>query len=325
MQISHDHIAELASGLGFDACGIAPAGRVDERSAATFHQWIADGCNGAMDYMARNDDKRLDPRLLLPGAQSVVALAMSYAPAQPLADGQLQFAYYAYGRDYHEVVKERLFKLRDALVEATGADADADFKLCCDTVPILDRYWAWRAGLGWAGKNTNLIVPGVGSYVFLAEIVTTLPADRYDAPMEERCGQCTRCLEACPTHALHAPHRLDARRCLSYLTIEHRGPIPPEAERCMDDCIYGCDRCQKACPHNRKARPTTIEEFLPNERFRSMRPEDYAQLSLEDFRDIFRHSAVKRTKYEGLVRNIQSAMNGSAPSSCENVGEANEK
>ena len=175
-----------------------------------------------------------------------------------------------------------------------------------DSAPILERYWAWKAGLGWIGKNTNLIIPGKGSFFFLGEIVTTLEADQYDTPQKNRCGSCSRCLDACPTGALEGPRHLNARKCLSYLTIENRGEIPAEQASRLGNRLYGCDTCQEVCPWNRFARPTQIEAFRPKPTLLSLRKEDLKVFSREDYNRIFAKSAVKRAKYEGLIRNIHN-------------------
>ena len=300
-------VKALALELGFTSCGVARAERIDPSYAAAFHAWIDEGRHADMAYMQNHADKRLDPRLLLDGAKSVVCVALNYYPKQLLDRSQLQFAYYAYGHDYHDVMCDRLRRLATALGWEEGR---GDAKLCCDTVPMLDRYWAWRAGLGWIGRNKNLILPQHGSYFFLGEIITTRVFDHYDEPIANRCGTCDRCLQACPTGALtqnaDGQTTLDARRCLSYLTIEHRGELPDEAASAMGNCIYGCDRCQQACPHNRNARPTEVGDFEPTDDFLHMQPSDWQQLSPEQYRHLFRGSAVKRAKYEGLRRNIDA-------------------
>lgn len=296
--LNHHLLKAEALRLGFSACGIAPADRVDTHTARIFHQWLAEGRQADMHYLENHEPLRLDPRLLFPGAQSVICVALNYYPRQSLRPDQLQFAYYAYGRDYHDVMREKLSLLANAVL------ADGTFRICCDTAPILDRYWAWRAGLGWIGKNSNLILPHLGSYFFLGEILSTAPSDHYDQPLPNHCGTCHRCVDACPTGALRADAPIDARRCLSYLTIENRGPIPPEAAQQMGNTIYGCDRCQQACPHNRFALPTSEDNFTPSSAFLTMTPADWHTLTPERYRELFRGSAVKRAKYEGLMRNI---------------------
>ena len=294
------YIKSEALRLGFDVCGIARAGKVSETVRSAFHEWLAKGKQADMAYMANYTDKRLDPRLLLENARSIVSVALNYYPRVPLKKEQYQFAWYAYCKDYHDIMKSKLNTLlaniRQQIPEANG-------RVFCDTAPLLERYWAWQAGLGWIGKNTQLLIPQAGSTFFLGEILLDIELE-YDTPRPSRCGNCTRCLEACPTQALEAPYRLNAAHCLSYLTIENRGDIPEEAARKMGNCVYGCDRCQQACPWNRFARPTQEPELSPSEAFLRMTPEEWDTLSIEQYRELFKGSAVKRAKYEGLMRNI---------------------
>ena len=290
-----------AISLGFSACGIAEAEEIDEKNASAFCKWIESGHNATMEYMANHLDKRLDPRLLHPNCKSIISLALNYYPQQLLRPDQLQFALYAYGRDYHDVMKQMMRQLAEYIMNVLP---DASLKLCCDTVPILDRYWAWKAGLGWIGKNTSLIIPRAGSFFFLCEILIDKELE-YDVPLSLHCGNCTRCLQACPTKALMAPYTIDARQCLSFLTIENRdSELLPALEG--GNCIYGCDRCQLACPHNRFAQPTANILFKPSEDFMNMQPSDWRKLTVEKYRSLFKGSAVKRAKYDGLIRNIQS-------------------
>ncbi len=303
--------------LGFFACGIAKAEPVGADVVGAFTDWLNRGDCATMDYMRNNADKRLDPTLLMPGAKSVISLALNYYPATLLSPEQYQFAYYAYGKDYHDVMRRKMLELCESLKALLDNDADRtspsdasplEMKLCCDTVPILDRYWAWKGGIGWIGKNTNLIIPDAGSFFVLGEIIVNRPLP-YDTPMPSRCGTCTRCLDACPTHALQSPHSLNANRCLSFLTIESRQGLNGEAIDTSlysqnSPYIYGCDRCQLACPHNRFARPTLIEDFRPNDEFLAMSKEDWHSLSVEKYRSLFKGSAVKRAKFDGLKRNV---------------------
>lgn len=305
------HLKAEASRLGFSACGVARADRVDAATATVFRQWLADDRQGEMHYLENHEDLRFDPRLLFPGARSVVAVALNYFPRQRLRPGQYQFAYYAYGLDYHDVMRRRLSAL------AQAALPEGAFRVCCDTAPMLDRYWAWKAGLGWTGRNSCLILPHKGSYFFLGEILTTVEFDTYDTPMDDQCGTCDRCLRACPTHALRPDAPPDARRCLSYLTIENRGDIPADAARRMGTTIYGCDRCQLACPHNRQAQPTAVDDFAPSPDFLAMSPADWRALTPERYREIFRGSAVKRAKYDGLMRNIGAAQSRASDAGAE--------
>ena len=308
--ISNEIKAE-AQRLGFSACGIAKAEPVSPLVAARYRQWLSDGKHASMQYLEKNLDKRLDPTLLMPNAQSIICLALNYYPTHLLAPHQYQFAYYAYGQDYHDVMKQKMQSLITfihTLLPSSSPDTPSfASKPCCDTAPILDRYWAHKAGLGWIGKNGNLIIPHAGSYFFLGEILTDIPLT-YDTPIPDHCGTCQKCIQACPTHALAAPHSIDARQCLSYLTIEHRGEFDPASRHLVEhsaaNTIYGCDRCQKACPHNRFAQPTKIKELAPSDKFLSMTPADWHGLTPEDYRTLFKGSAVKRAKYEGLMRNI---------------------
>lgn len=326
-----EQIKAEALRLGFSACGIAKAGPVDKSTADTYRKWLSNGSNADMKYLENNLEKRLDPTLLMPNAKSIICLAMNYYPEQKLDEDQYQFAFYAYGQDYHDVLKSKARELIKSFypeaLTTKGENANGEtekVRICVDTVPFLDRYWAKMAGLGWIGKNGNLIIPHAGSFFFLGAIIVDFELE-YDSPMENHCGTCQKCIEACPTHALRVPYYIDARKCLSYLTIEHRGDFPeelinlkPTEEECSstnaDDSlnltnasyIYGCDRCQLACPYNKFAQPTKIKEFTPKSEFLSMCPSDWSNLTIEQYRALFKGSAVKRAKYEGLMRNINS-------------------
>lgn len=296
-------IKEQALQMGFAACGIAVAEKVDGPNQEALYQWINLDLQGKMDYLAKNLDKRLDPTKLVDGARSVICVALNYFPAQHIAAKEYQLAWYAYGEDYHTVIKDKLNKL---LHYISSLIPNTEGRVFCDTAPLLEKYWAWKSGLGWIGKHTQLIIPHAGSTFFLGEIIINQPL-AYDQPMPNRCGHCTRCLQACPTGALQAPYILDARRCLSYLTIENREEIPQHAAQCMDNCIYGCDRCQIACPWNRFASPCTEKRLQPKTKLLQMTTKDWDQLTIEEYRALFKGSAVKRAKYEGLMRNIQCA------------------
>lgn len=300
--------------LGFSACGLAPAGPVSAERGARIRKWLAAGRHGTMDYLARNVEKRLDPRQVFEGARTVVSVALNYYPAVSVGTAEgYTLARYAYGRDYHDVVRERL----RALMAALGLQEFADGRVFCDTAPIDERYWAVQAGLGWQGRNCQLIVPGAGSYFFLGELLLRHEADAYDRPLPPRCGTCRRCLEACPAAALSADG-IDARRCLSYLTIEHRGPLPAAAGMQMGRCIYGCDRCAEVCPWNRFASPSDETAFRPSAALCDMSAADWQTLTVERYRALFKGSAVKRTKFEGLVRNIR-AVAGAQPADANDI------
>lgn len=298
-----EQIKAEALRLGFSACGLAPAEAVDEETSHAFRQWLADGCQGEMAYMQNYEDKRLDPRLLVEDAHTVISVALNYYPKVKLPADGYQIAWYAYGKDYHDVMKAKLHTLLKFIEDEYGATGRA----FCDTAPVLERYWAWRAGLGWIGKNTQLILPHAGSSFFLGEIIIDKCADLYDTPLENHCGTCTRCLNACPTKALEAPFRLNSAKCLSYLTIEYRGELSPDTGQKMGKTIYGCDECQRACPYTRFASPSLLPEFQPSSALLSMQKEDWHALTEEQYRALFKGSAVKRAKYQGLLRNIKAA------------------
>ena len=302
-----EKIKAEAKSLGFFACGIAKAEAVDSDTADGYRRWIADGGHASMHYLADNIDKRLDPRLLMPGVKSIVCVALSYAPAKTIPADQYQIAYYAYGKDYHDVMKQKLH----ALASACGITT---YRAFCDTAPVLERYWAQRAGLGWIGRNHQLIIPHAGSMFFLGELFVTDDLE-YDSPVRNRCGRCHACLDACPTSSLinnqssviNHQSSFISSRCLSYLTIEHRGPIPPLSSIINNQSsIYGCDICQLACPWNRFAVPTTEPAFQPSDALLSMTKEKWHHLTEEQYRSLFKGSAIKRAKYEGLMRNINN-------------------
>ena len=290
-------VVSIARDLGFHACGIVSPTAVDAVTADRYRRWIRDGRNAEMAYLANHEDLRLDPRLLMPEARSMLCLAMSYAPdpSHGLSPAGYRLAAYALGKDYHDVVRQRLHALAARL--RLGL-----YRVFCDTAPILERYWAQQAGIGWIGRNRQLIIPRAGSMFFLGEIMTDAVADSYDKPLTSRCADCTQCIAACPTKALG--HSFDERLCLSYHTIENRGSIPPHIADKLGDSIYGCDRCLEACPHNRNAQPTPVEELRPSASLCAMTRDQWHNLTLEQYRTLFKGSAVKRAKYEGLMRNI---------------------
>lgn len=322
--ISAEIVKQCAAELGFSACGLTPAAPISVERQTEYRAWLAEGCHADMDYLARNMDKRFDPRLLVEGARTIVSVAVNYYPGNweevmknfgftddngktednDYTPNAWKLARYAYGTDYHEVVKDMLRQLLAAL----GLQEGVDGRCFADTAPVDEKYWAVQCGLGWRGRNSQLIIPGAGSYFFLGELILTQEADRYDRPAPNRCGlHCGACLAACPTKALRGDGTLDARRCLSYLTIEHRGPIPAEVADKLSPCIYGCDRCAEVCPWNRSyATPTTIEALQPRRALLAMTPQGWRKLTVEQYRQLFRKSAVKRAKFEGLTRNIRA-------------------
>ncbi len=310
-------IKAVALRLGFSAVGIAKAAPVDKGTEMALRRWLETKSEADMTYMADNTEKRIDPRLLVPGVQSIVSLAMNYAPARTIPEGEYQLAAYAYGKDYHDVMRTRMKELianlyavekkasRLTLTKETYAANNA--RCFVDTAPVLERYWASKAGLGWMGKNHQLIIPRAGSMFFLGEVFLPYKVDVYDTPMPSRCGKCRRCLEACPTRAIRESKPFVAQRCLSYQLIENRSNLSSEACQAMGSTIYGCDRCQTACPWNRYATPNTELAFQPSSDLLAMRKEDWKRLTIEDYRRLFKGSAVKRAKYEGLMRNIRAA------------------
>lgn len=305
--LSAKQIKAEALRLGFSACGVAPAEPVNKTASDAFRQWYAQGMHAGMNYMGNYSDKRLDPRLLMEGTRSIVSVALNYYPVRQLREEQYQFAWYAYGKDYHELMRTKLNALQAYI--ATRSPQPLQSRVFCDTAPVLERYWAWRAGLGWIGKNTQLIIPHAGSCFFLGELFLDIEMDKYDYPLENRCGNCNRCLDACPTKALEAPFRLNSERCLSYLTIEYRGETLPVEGKKTGNKIYGCDECQKACPWNRFATPCRTPGLQPSDAFMQMEKKDWQTLTEDQYKTLFKGSAVKRAKYSGLMRNIHQVEN----------------
>lgn len=300
-QCDHDIRSDLASLLddaGAIAFGVAAAAPVGAKAAGQYRAWLDRGANAGMEYAARYDDVRRDPALLLKGAASIICVAFSYATRRQQPGDTPRFARYALGLDYHDVLRRRLQCVADTLQLRYGGD----WRVCVDTVPLRERYWAQQAGLGFVGINNQLIIPGKGSRCFLAEIITTIAIEP-DKPCTESCQGCMRCVEACPGAALSGSgEALDARRCRSYLTIEHRGKLPEGVT--LGRYIYGCDICQDVCPHNSADAPAALPEFEPSEALLSLSRADLSAMTQEDFSRIFRGSAVKRCKYAGLMRNF---------------------
>lgn len=298
--MNNAHIKHIARQLGFDTCGIARVDRVDDEAAKRYHQWLLSGKNGCMEWAQNHQEIRENPELLLEGARSVIVVAMNYYPQVFQSKDAPQFAYYAYGRDYHEVMKQRLWKLGEAIELETGHKSRA----CVDSAPLRERYWAQRAGVGFIGWNNQLIIPGKGSYFFLGVLVTTLELEP-DEPYLDHCLQCRACEKACPSGALRCGETVDARRCLSCLTIEHKGELPEWVGDVIGNRVYGCDECQKCCPHNLNAVGNTTPEFQPKPELLSLTRDDILTMTQEQFSSIFSHSAVKRAKLAGLQRNAK--------------------
>ncbi len=293
-------VKAMAHELGFLACGIARAEFLSEE-APRLEQWLRDGRNGSMAYMANHFDKRLDPRKLVDGARSVISLAYNYhTPPQQLDTSAPKLSTYAYGRDYHKVVKQRLKPLVAYIHEHFGELALRTF---VDSAPVLEKAWAQRSGLGWVGKHSNIIRQGVGSYFFLCEIILDLDLEP-DAPVADHCGTCRRCIDACPTDAI-TPYAVDGSKCISYLTIELKDAIPQEFAGKLNDWTFGCDICQQVCPWNRFSRPHEEPQFSPRPELMAMTKEEWHGMTEVVFDKLFEGSAVKRTKYAGLSRNLR--------------------
>lgn len=292
--------------LGFTACGFAQTEPVDEEAVEVLDRWTGQGYHADMGYMERNRELRLDPTLLLPGCRTLIVVALNYYPQQLLPKESYQIAYYAYGKDYHRVVKDKLHQLL-AYIRALVPDVKG--RAFCDTAPLLERYWAVKAGLGFIGRNRTLIIPGQGSYCFLGVLAIDAEVEitEHIEPQHVKfCEGCNRCLKACPTGAL-TTEGVDCRRCLSYLTIEHRGTLPSEIIGKLGKRIYGCDTCQQVCPHNSKAMPTSEPLFAMSPDVASLIYEQWQQLTPEQYAVLFKDSAMERAGYEGLCRNIEAA------------------
>jgi len=294
-------IKQSAHNLGFSSCGFTKAEFL-EKEALELEAWLNKGQHGQMKYMANHFDLRTDPSKLVPDAKSVISLAYNYHNSDTNINKEdHKISQYAFGRDYHKVVKKKLKMLLQLIQEKFGAVAGRCF---VDSAPVMERDLAKRAGLGWMGKNTLLIHPKMGSYFFLAEIILDLELS-YDQSIKDYCGTCTKCIEACPTDAISDKgYQLDASKCISYATIELKEQIPETFKGKMDDWIFGCDICQEVCPWNKFAKRHSEPEFNPSDQLKKMNKRDWEELSLEAFNEIFEGSPIKRTKYEGLKRNI---------------------
>lgn len=294
-------IAE-ATQMGFDACGIAQA-RALEEDSAKMEQWLDAKHEGEMGYLTRNKEKRYDPRLLVEGTKSIVTVLYNYFPKQKLAENDnFKIAKYAYGADYHEVLKKKMRLFLERIETQTGKLEGV--RVFVDSAPILDRAWAVRCGLGFIGKNTTLIHPRKGSFFFIGHLFLPIELDETGTPLSNRCGRCTKCIDACPTGALESPFHIDARKCISYLTIEYKGSLEDQDPAKFQGWIYGCDICQDVCPYNRFSLPNIEPEFQPSEKLLSMRKSNWKALQKIDFEALFKHSAMQRAGFEGLKRNI---------------------
>jgi epoxyqueuosine reductase len=288
-----------AKRLGFLSCGVSKAEFLEEE-APRLESWLNKNMHGEMSYMENHFDKRLDPRLLVDGAKSVVSLLYNYYPSEFQNEESYKISKYAYGTDYHFVIRDKLKELlayiRDEIGEVSG-------RCFVDSAPVLDKAWAAKSGLGWIGKHSNLLTQKVGSFYFIAELIIDLDLE-YDTPVTDHCGSCTACIDACPTEAITEPHVVDGSKCISYFTIEIKDNIPNDFKGQFDDWIFGCDICQDVCPWNRFSKPHKEPLFNPHPELLTMAKRDWEELTKETFDKVFRQSAVKRTKYSGLVCNI---------------------
>jgi len=294
-------IKEKAKDLGFFYCGVSKADFLEEE-AKHLESYLKNNFNGKMTYMENHFDKRLDPRLLVDDAKVVVSLLMNYYPNEIQTDKAApKISKYAYGQDYHFIIKDKLKSLFSYIQEEIG---EVGGRIFVDSAPVLDKSWAQKSGLGWMGKNTNIINPKEGSFFFIAELILDLNLIP-DGPIKDYCGTCTKCIDACPTDAIVKPYVVDGSKCISYLTIELKDELlPKEFSGKMDNWMFGCDICQDVCPWNRFSKPTKEASFSPHENLLHMSKADWVDLTEEVFQEIFRKSAVKRTKYAGLKRNI---------------------
>ena len=296
-------IRNYALQLGFDACGFAKAERMDTE-AKHLAKWLDEDRQGTMDWMGKNFEKRVDPTLLVPGSKTVVSLLASYHHPSHLdqigVTKQPLISKYAQGRDYHKVLKKKLKELFNFTSELVGG---VEGRYFVDSAPILDKAWAVRAGLGWVGKNSNILNKNLGSWFFIAEMIIDLETE-YDTPTTDHCGTCTACIDSCPTDAIYEPYKVDATKCISYLTIEHKGEIDEQYHTDIQNWVFGCDICQDVCPWNSKAKLTQLVDLHPRAKVLEATEKRFDQLTISKFNELFEGSAVRRTKFEGFSRNI---------------------
>jgi len=286
--------------LGFDGCGISGADYLED-DARRLNDWLAKGYQGDMSYMEHYFEKRTDPRKLVEGARSVISVILNYFPEKKQNNDAPVVSAYAFGRDYHGVIRK---KLKELLKFIQASIAPTRGRAFTDSAPVLDRAWAARSGLGWIGRNTNLISPEAGSYFFIGSLIVDLPLG-YDKPITDFCGDCNRCIRACPTNAILSDRIIDARRCISYLTIENKSEIDPAFKDQFRDRVFGCDICQEVCPWNRRATPHQVREFEPLPGLLEMTRQEWYTLDEEKFESLFSMSALKRARFKGLRRNLE--------------------
>ena len=288
--------------LGFDQCGIAQAVRLDE-DARRLESWLQQGMHGEMHYMANHFDMRVNPALLVPGAKSVITLLINYFPEQQQPPNVPQIAKYAYGKDYHEVIRAKLREFLFLLKQEIGEIEGRGF---VDSAPVLERSWAVRSGLGWIGKNGNLLAPKTGSFFFIATLIVDVELAPDPAFTTDHCGDCTRCIDACPTDAILPGKVVDGSKCISYFTIELKDKLIPAAEKGkFENWMFGCDTCQDVCPWNRFSKPTSEPAFRPLQEILSFSLSDWNDLQENTFKQVFAHSPLKRAKFDGIKRNLR--------------------
>jgi epoxyqueuosine reductase len=289
-----------AKRLGFLSCGISKAEFLEEE-APRLENYLKNNMHGEMKYMENHFDKRLDPTKLVEGSKSVISLLLNYFPEESQREESYKISKYAYGTDYHFVIKDKLKSLLQFIQKEIG---EVEGRAFVDSAPVLDKAWAAKSGLGWMGKNTNLLSKKTGSFFFIAELIVDLELD-YDTPVTDHCGSCTACIDACPTDAIVEPYKVDGSKCISYFTIELKDQLPQEMKGKFDDWMFGCDVCQDVCPWNRFSKPHREPLFDPHPELLRMSKKDWEEITEETFRKVFKKSAVKRTKYSGLTRNIE--------------------
>ena len=292
-------IKKEAKRLGFMSCGISKAEFL-EVEAPRLEKWLKNNMNGEMAYMENHFDKRLDPRLLVDGAKSVISLLLNYYPEKQQTTDSYKISKYAYGQDYHHVIKGKLKQLQEFISDEIG---EIDGRAFVDSAPVMDKAWAAKSGLGWIGKHSNLLSQKAGSFYFIAELIVDLDLV-YDTPVTDHCGTCTACIDACPTEAIVQPYVVDGSKCISYFTIELKNEIPVEFQGKFDDWAFGCDICQDVCPWNRFSKPHNEPLFNPHPELLEISKKDWQEITEDVFKKVFQKSAVKRTKYSGLKRNI---------------------
>ncbi len=303
MNSIHEHtllIKAEAKRLGFLSCGISKAEFLEEE-APRLEKWLNNNMHGEMGYMENHFDLRLDPTKLVEGSKSVISLLLNYFPEATRKEDTHKVSKYAYGQDYHHVIKSKLRALQNFISEEIG---EVHGRAFVDSAPVLDKAWAAKSGLGWIGKHSNLLTRQVGSFYFIAELIVDLELE-YDHRATDHCGSCTACIDACPTQAIVAPYVVDGSKCISYLTIELKNEIPSEFKGQMDDWMFGCDVCQDVCPWNRFSKPHREPLFNPHPELLSMTKKDWEEITEDVFKKVFQKSAVKRTKFSGLKRNIE--------------------